>query len=99
MTIGGSVPESSDPSGPARLGFACAWGPDEQQTWSGTPFRLRAALAASGSLVDLGAELPAPVRLALKAASARRVDGHWVSLWKHSTAAKLLTQRHLSKLA
>jgi len=92
-------PISPPPSVRPRLGFACAWGPIEADTWSGTPFRLRAALAASGSLVPLAAELPAPVRLALKAASARRVDGQWVSLWKHGGAAKWLTQKKLSQVA
>jgi glycosyltransferase involved in cell wall biosynthesis len=93
------VPESNGLSVQPRLGFACAWSPNEAETWSGTPFRLRAALAASGALVDLHAELPGPVRLALKAASARRVDGRWVSLWKHGRAARTLTQKRISRLA
>lgn len=97
--LGRIMPVSPDPSGQPKLGFACAWGPDEVETWSGTPFRLRAALAASGSLVDLRAELPTGVRYALKAASARRVDGRWVSMWKHRSAARMLTQRSLSAVA
>lgn len=83
-------------AGGQRLGFACAWGPDQAETWSGTPFRLRAALAAAGELVDLPVELPRPVQLALKAASARRSDGHWVSMWKHGRLARELTGRQLA---
>jgi glycosyltransferase involved in cell wall biosynthesis len=93
------VPKQHHGSDRPRIGFACAWGPVEADTWSGTPFRLRAALAETGSLVQLAAELPAPVRLALKAASARRVDGRWVSLWKHRPTAKFLTQKNLSRVA
>lgn len=84
---------------PRTLGFACAWGPNPAETWSGTPFRLRASLAATGPLADLGVELPRPVQLGLKAAAARRVDGRWVSMWKHGSLARRLTERKLSVAA
>jgi len=77
------------------IGFACAWDADQAETWSGTPFRLRAALADSGPLINLGAGLPRPVQLGLKAASARWIDGRWVSMWKHGPVARRLTERRL----
>lgn len=81
-----------------RLGFACAWDRRPELTWSGTSWNLRAALrdraaATTGTqdvvdVVDVGISYPPAVRLALKAACARRHDGRWVSLWKHSRAAR-----------
>jgi len=43
-------------------------------------------------VVDIGLEFPRPVRLSLKAAHARRVAGHWVSMWKHSPSARFYGQ-------
>ncbi|HEX5496882.1 MAG TPA: glycosyltransferase family 4 protein [Mycobacteriales bacterium] len=74
-----------------RLGFACAWDPRPELTWSGTSWSLRAALrerAGAGTVVDVGIDYPPAVRLALKAACARRHDGRWVSMWRHSRAAR-----------
>lgn len=93
------VREDEAAAGAAILGFACAWDADRAETWSGTPFRLRAALAASGPLVDLEAALPRPVQFGLKAASARRVDGRWVSMWKHGPVARRLTEARLTEKA
>jgi glycosyltransferase involved in cell wall biosynthesis len=90
---------TSRPESGSRLGFACAWGPNPAETWSGTPFRLRAALAATGPVVDLDAELPRPVQVGLKAASARRHEGRWTSMWKHGAAARALTERKLAARA
>jgi glycosyltransferase involved in cell wall biosynthesis len=80
---------------PERLGFACAWMPNHAETWSGTPFRLRAALADDGPLVDVGVELPRPVATALKAAYARRIDGRWTSTWRHEEPTRRLLARAL----
>src|SRR4051812_40430530 len=71
-----------------RLGFACAWDPRPELTWSHTPWNLRSALRPLTEVVDVGVQYPTPVRLGLKALNARRVDGRWVSMWKHSTLAK-----------
>jgi glycosyltransferase involved in cell wall biosynthesis len=75
-----------------RLGFACAWDPVPEPTWSYTPWHLRGALRARTDVVDVGMSYPKAVRLPLKAAHARRVDGHWVSMWKHSGLARRYAQ-------
>lgn len=71
-----------------RLGFACAWDPLPEPTWSYTPWHLRSALCARTDVVDIGMTYPTAVRLPLKALNARRVDGQWVSMWKHSRLAR-----------
>jgi glycosyltransferase involved in cell wall biosynthesis len=71
-----------------RLGFACAWDPLPEPTWSYTPWHLRSALCARADVVDIGMSYPTAVRLPLKALNARRVDGQWVSMWKHSRLAR-----------
>ncbi|EWC59130.1 Glycosyltransferase [Actinokineospora spheciospongiae] len=76
-----------------RLGFTCAWDPQPEPTWSYTPWNLRRALrdfpdTADLDCVDAGVRFPDPVRLGLKALNARRVDGTWVSMWKHSRLAR-----------
>ncbi len=78
-----------------RLGFACAWDPRPEPTWSYTPWHLRAALRERADVVDVGMSYPDAVRLPLKALHARRVDGHWVSMWKHSGLARRYTQHAL----
>lgn len=77
------------------LGFACAWTADRTETWSGTPFRLRAALSQAGPIVDVGVELPRPFTIGLKAAYTRRVRGHWVTTWRHREPTRTLMARHL----
>jgi len=52
-----TTPRDSQP-----LGFACHWGPDRNQTWSGSPVRLLAALAAMDDVVDLDVTIPRPAR-------------------------------------
>jgi glycosyltransferase involved in cell wall biosynthesis len=75
-----------------KLGFACAWDARPELTWSHTPWNLRAALreqAATGDeVVDVGITYPPALRSALKAATARRHDGRWVSMWRHSRPAR-----------
>lgn len=71
-----------------RLGFACAWDPRPEPTWSYTPWYLRGALRERTDVLDVGMSYPKAVRLPLKAVHARRVDGQWVSMWKHSAAAR-----------
>lgn len=88
------------------LGFACAWDRPPEPTWSYTPWQLRAALrrlaaepdggqSAPFAVADVDLSYPPSVALALKAANARRRDGHWVSMWKHSRAARLFVERRL----
>lgn len=75
-----------------KLGFACAWDARPELTWSHTPWNLRAALreraAAGDEVVDVGITYPPALRSALKAATARRHDGRWVSMWRHSRPAR-----------
>lgn len=78
-----------------RIGFACAWDPRPEPTWSYTPWRLRGELRERADVVDIGLTYPSGIRLPLKALHARRVDGHWVSMWKHSGLARGYAQRVL----
>lgn len=75
-----------------KLGFACAWDARPELTWSHTPWRLRAALrerpGADDHVVDVGVTYPPALRATLKAVTARRRDGRWVSMWRHSRAAR-----------
>ncbi|MBI1758405.1 MAG: glycosyltransferase family 4 protein [Actinobacteria bacterium] len=75
-----------------KLGFACAWDAPPELTWSHTPWRLRAALrdrvGHADEVVDVGITYPPALRTTLKAATARRHDGQWVSMWRHSRAAR-----------
>jgi Glycosyltransferase len=75
-----------------RLGFACAWDQRPELTWSRTPWNLRAALrerVGVEQVADVGIGYPSVLRVALKAACARRQDGRWVSMWRHSRVARL----------
>lgn len=69
-----------------QLGFACNWDPDRPRTWSHIPWNLLQALEGElpGRVQDVGPQLPSAVRLGLRAAAARRVDGARVSPWKHT---------------
>ena len=80
-----------------KLGFACGWESPPQPTWSYTPWNLRRALADRVDLVDLGIQYPKPVRLGLKAACARRYHGQWVSMWRHSRAARWYGETTLAR--
>jgi glycosyltransferase involved in cell wall biosynthesis len=78
-----------------RIGFACAWDPVPEPTWSYTPWQLRGALRDVADVEDVGFAYPTGVRLPLKALHARRVDGHWVSMWKHGVLARGYARRVL----
>ena len=71
---------------PLKLGFACAWDRTPQTTWSGTPWNLRGALAAKAEVADVGPEVPALVKNAIRVASVRRRNGRWASGWRWSPA-------------
>lgn len=87
------VPDSG-PVGP-RLGFACHWTPDRSATWSGTPWSLRSELSRRTDVVDVGAELPAPLRQALKALGARRNGNNWSSIWRQHGLTQRLVERQV----
>jgi glycosyltransferase involved in cell wall biosynthesis len=80
---------------PVRIGFACAWDPVPEPTWSYTPWHLRGALRDVAQVEDIGLTYPTAVRMPLKALHARRVNGHWVSMWKHGVLARGYAQRTL----
>ncbi len=78
-----------------RIGFACHWQADPRTTWSGSPWRLREAMTAVSDVVDVGTTVATPVRLALKAAGARRHDGRWSSQWRMNRTTQALVQRQV----
>jgi glycosyltransferase involved in cell wall biosynthesis len=85
-----------------RLGFACAWDRDAPGTWSGTPWRLRAALAGNAGevdLVDVGISVSPLERALWKAAYARRRDGRLVSSWRHAPLWRARCGRSLRRRA
>lgn len=82
------------PTGP-RLGFACHWTPDRSATWSGTPSALRSELSRRTDVVDVGAELPPPVRQALRALGARRNGNRWSSIWRQDGLTQRLVERQV----
>lgn len=45
----------------------------------------------------MGLQLPAPARMMVKAAFARRHDGAWVSNWKHSRLSDIVCQRLIDR--
>ena len=75
-----------------RLGFACVWDARSELTWAVPSRSLRSALddrsGPADSVVDLGVSYPPALRTAFRAATARRHDGRWVSMWRHSRPAR-----------
>ena len=80
-----------------RLGMACLWGPVPRATWSGTPWRLRAAMQPRVQIVDVGPHLSRPAREALRLAGVRRSGTGWRSQWRHSRAAVALLEQDLRR--
>jgi glycosyltransferase involved in cell wall biosynthesis len=82
-----------------RLGFACNWDRDEQGTWSGTPWHLRAALRLTTDVLDLPVGVPPLFESGLRLASARPTIGGWRSPWRHTAAHQVLVRRSLGRHA
>lgn len=85
-----------------RLGFACHWRARPEQTWSGTPWRLREALrtragVVNAGVVDTGAVVPPLLRRGLRLAGARPTPTGWRSQWHHGRAAVALLQRDVRR--
>lgn len=80
------------------LAFACYWGKDRRQTWSGTPFHLMRALEATGPVADLNVAMPTAASQLLRVLGARRANGGLRSQWRHSRAALTLVDQRLQKL-
>ena len=84
-----------------RVGFVCNWDPRPEGTWSGTPWHLRHHLREELDVVDLGLTVPTVPRAVLKLASARHLDGRWVTPWKHDRpferAAEALVARRAGR--
>jgi len=80
-----------------RLGFACSWEAQPELTWSHTPWNLRAALNERVAVEDVGVQYPTLVRASLKVLSAKRIDGRWSSMWRHSRAARAYEERTIRR--
>jgi len=79
------------------IGFACHWNRPAPATWSGTPWRLRDALTQIAPVVDLGTELAAPLRAALKLAHVRPTGGTWSSSWRYGRTTRGLVARQVRR--
>lgn len=88
--------EPDDPTGGSmRVGFACLWDRDPRRTWSHTPWYLREAMRPRCEIVDLGVQPRDLERVLLKAASLRRRNGTWTTMWKHGRVSRALGERRL----
>ncbi len=82
-----------------RVGFACHWDARPEQTWSGTPWRLREALARETDLVDIEATPSRPETVLARGAALRLHDGRVVSPWKQSRLGRRIIERHTQEAA
>jgi glycosyltransferase involved in cell wall biosynthesis len=89
--------DRDDRSAPPKLGFACTWDPEPQGTWSGTPWRLRAALMDRTEVTDLDTAPGRASRFALRAAAARRHDGRWISPWRYTSLGMRVVRHNLRR--
>lgn len=80
-----------------RLGFACHWDPDPPSTWSGTPWRLLAALEEHAQVVELDPRLPTSLQHALRYAHVRRRNGAWTSPWRTSGLTRKMVERRVRR--
>ncbi len=78
------------------MGFACNWDPDPATTWSGTAWHLMNALRRHTEIVDVGPHLSRSVRMVLKGLHARRINGQWVSQWKHYSLTRRIVCREIN---
>lgn len=68
-----------------RLGYAVAWAADRRQTWSRTPWNLRAELSRRTELIDVGVE-PPRFRVVRKLLHARLRGGRLTTNWRQSAS-------------
>lgn len=80
---------------PIRIGFACHWTQPPQQSWSGTPWHLRAALQQVAEVQDLPLELAPPLRQVARVLGARRTPHGWTSTWRHGALSRVAIRRQL----
>jgi glycosyltransferase involved in cell wall biosynthesis len=83
--------------GGLTIGFACAWDPEPEGTWSYTPWSLRAGMRGHARVADVGVELHQAVRAAFKWLHVRRRHGRVVTTWKHSAAWGAWCRRALDR--
>ncbi|MGH3086921.1 MAG: glycosyltransferase family 4 protein [Rubrobacteraceae bacterium] len=76
------------------MGFACDWGKVPEESWSGTPWGLRAALGRRTGVTDLGVGYSAS-RDFWKYAYARRRYGKWISAYQWSSSWDRAVRRKL----
>lgn len=82
-----------------RIGFACLWDRDAPATWSRTPWELRAALRAHADVVDVGVDVPLPVRRFLQTAHLKYRNGQLISLWEQGSLTDRYCRRHVQRAA
>ncbi len=82
-----------------RIGFACLWDRDAASTWSRTPWELRAALRAHADVVDVGVDVPLPVRRLLQTAHLRYRNGRLISLWEQGSLTDRFCRYQLQRAA
>ena len=86
--------EATPPTGQwPRLGFACHWEANPEQTWSGSASNLRAALGQITETADIGVRVPRLSRVALKALHTRYYGGRLTTTW----ACSGLTDRYMRR--
>lgn len=78
-----------------KIGFACMWEPVPERTWSHTPWNLRAALRRVTETTDIGVQIPASSRTALKALHTRVRGGRLTTTWSSSRLTDLYCERAL----
>jgi glycosyltransferase involved in cell wall biosynthesis len=82
---------------PPRLAFACHWEADQQRTWSGSAWNLRAALQSVTQTTDLGVQVPRLSRAALKALHTRFYGGRLTTTWVYSPVTDFYVRQVLRK--
>jgi glycosyltransferase involved in cell wall biosynthesis len=80
-----------------RIGFACLWDRNAPATWSRTPWELRAALRSHADVVDVGVEVPLPMRRLLQTAHLRYRNGRLISLWEQGSLTDRFARSQLSR--
>ena len=80
-----------------RIGFACHWEANQENTWSGTAWNLRAALRLIADITDIGVQIPHLSRAALKAIHTRYYGGRLTTTWVYSRLTDAYMMRALRR--
>jgi glycosyltransferase involved in cell wall biosynthesis len=79
------------------IGFACQWEDPPERTWSGSAWNLRAALSLVSTSVDIGIQMPRPMRVLLRAGHIRFRGGRLTSPWTCSRVTDVYNASALRK--